>query len=112
VHSNGRKTRSKTEDLQRISKTLVLAMQFSKFQPRRLPIFWVRLAGGGMRDPEQSSTESAPVLPIEKATAPLPQNRAVKAGRHDVSVVPATARLLELRRARAAGWCAGVEWIS
>ena len=25
---------------------------------------------------------------------PLPQNRAVKAGRHDVSVVPATARLM------------------
>ena len=60
-------------------------------------------------DPERSSTESAPVLPIEKATAPLPQNRAVKAGRHDVSVVPATARLLELRRARTAGWCTGVE---
>ena len=25
---------------------------------------------------------------------PLPQNRAVKTGRHDVSVVPATARLI------------------
>ena len=71
-------------------------------------------------DPERSSTEPAPVLPIEQGTTPrapggtaasrpLPQNRAVKAGRHDVSVVPATARLLELRRARATGWCTGVE---
>src|SRR5437870_3428756 len=86
---------------QRVSKTLVLAMQFSKFQPRRFPSLWARLAGGGMRGPEQSSTEPAPVLPIEQgrpldpkagrtvgtaAWRPLPQNRAVKAGRHDASV--------------------------
>jgi len=48
---------------QRISKTLVLAMQFSKFQPKRLPHLWARFAGGGITDPEQSSTESAPDLP-------------------------------------------------
>jgi hypothetical protein len=54
----------------------VLAMQFSKFQPRRLPIFWVRLAGGGMRDPEQSSTERHPFCRLSKGSCrPHPKAR-------------------------------------
>ena len=113
MHSNGRKTRSKTEDLQRISKTLVLAMQFSKFQPRRLPIFWARLAGGGMDRSGAELNGTAPDLPIEQGPwRPLPQNRAVKTGLHDVSVVPVTARPAELRRALSAGECTRVEVVS
>jgi hypothetical protein len=44
-----------------------------------------------------------------RARRPLPQNRAVKTGLHDVSVVPATARPIQLRRALTAGWCTRVE---
>ena len=51
-----------------------------------------RLNGGGMEDPEQSSTDDHPICRLEKEASrprfgranglvPLPQNRAVKAGR-------------------------------
>jgi hypothetical protein len=50
------------------------------------------LNGGGMEDPEQSSTDDHPICRLEKEASrprfgdanglvPLPQNRAVKAGR-------------------------------
>ena len=66
---------------------------------------------------------TAPDLPIEQGLTPaapegavvwrpLPQNRAVKTGLHDVSVVPVTARPIELRRAVSAGWCTRVEVVS
>ena len=96
---------------------LVLAMQFSKMQPRRNASH-----GGGMEDPEQSSTDDHPICRSEKeasrprfgdanGSVPLPQNRAVKTGRHEVSVVPVTARLMILpRKAKSAGWCTRVEW--
>ena len=93
MHSNGRKTRSKTEDLQRISKTLVLAMQFSKFQPRRLPIFWARLAGGGMDRSGAELNGPAPDLPIEQGALEAASSKQSSEGRAlEGSVVPATAR--------------------
>jgi len=63
--------------------------------------------------PEQGSTETAPDLPIEQGPwRPLPQNRAVKTGLHDASVVPVPARPIELRRALSAGECTRVEVVS
>jgi len=98
-------------------------MQFSKFQPRRLPIFWARLAGGGMDRSGAGLNGTAPDLPIEQGLTPaapvgavvwrpLPQNRAVKTGLHDVSVVPVPARPIELRRAVSAGENTRVERVS
>jgi hypothetical protein len=60
-------------------------------------------------DPEQSSTDRHPFCRLSKGQRPLPQNRAVKTGLHDVSVVPVTARPIQLRRALTAGWCTRVE---
>ena len=60
---------------------------------------------------EQEATPAAPRR--RDGLVPLPQNRAVKTGRHDVSVVPVTARLMiPPRRARSAGWCTRVEGVS
>jgi len=88
-------------------------MQFSKFQPRRLPMFWARLAGGGMDRSGAELDGTAPDLPIEQGPwRPLPQNRAVKTGRYDASVVPVTARPIVLRRALSAGWFTRVEGVS
>jgi hypothetical protein len=95
---------------------LVLAMQFSKMQPRREPSH-----GGGMEDPEQSSTDDHPICRFRErseparfgdvhGSLPLPQNRAVKTGGHEVSVVPVTARrMISPRGAKSAGWYTGVE---
>ena len=98
---------------------LVLAMQFSKMQPRRKPS-----RGGGMDDPERSSTDGPPDLPLRErseparfgdadGSVPLPQNRAVKTGGHEVSVVPATARLMIWLQSgtQSAGWYTRVEMI-
>ena len=98
---------------------LVLAMQFSKMQPRRNASH-----GGGMEDPEQSSTDDHPICRSEKeasrprfgdanGSVPLPQNRAVKTGGHEVSVVPATARLMIWLQSgtQSAGWYTRVEMI-
>ena len=85
------------------------------------PRYSRRLDGGGMKDPEQSSTDDHPICRLEKAanrtrfgradgSVPLPQNRAVKTGGHEVSVVPMTARrMISPRGAESAGWYTGVE---
>ena len=76
-------------------------------------MFWARLAGGGMDRSGAELDETAPDLPIEQGPwRPLPQNRAVKTGLHDVSVVPVPARPIKLRRAFSAGWCTRVEVVS
>src|SRR3954447_7617215 len=69
---------------------LVLAMQFSKARPRRNAS-----RGGGMAvSGAELDGNRHPFCRKDRRRVPLPQNRAVKTDRHDVSVVPATARLM------------------
>ena len=81
-------------------------MQFSKMQPRRTCVSRRRYDGsgaeldGGVTRSAVSKTAGTAGREARTARRPLPQNRAVKTGAHDVSVVPVTARLMiELRRA-------------